>query len=136
MAGLGLVLEDQGQKWTIIEIDGDSILTSYGNLTRRFKFGTKVQTQGKQRGTLVIRDPHVSDTSIAIFDHLRVFREERRAGKPAYTVFTDVTLALIAEARPGNYKELAKIKGIGPTKLENYGDEILVIVEEEENREL
>lgn len=136
MAGLGLVLEDQGQKWTIIEIDEDSVLTEYGDLTRRFKFGSKVQTQGKQRGTLVIRDPHVSDISIAIFDHLRVFREERRAGKPAYTVFTDVTLALIAEARPGNYKELAKIKGIGPTKLENYGDEILVIVEEEENREL
>jgi DNA helicase-2/ATP-dependent DNA helicase PcrA len=44
---------------------------------------------------------------------------------PAYVVFHNSTLAEIAERRPGSISELASIPGVGPTKLERYGDELL-----------
>ena len=47
---------------------------------------------------------------------------------PAYVVFHDSTLDAIAEARPQTLGALASIPGIGPTKLERYGTEILGIV--------
>ncbi|GGM32806.1 ATP-dependent DNA helicase UvrD2 [Dactylosporangium sucinum] len=47
---------------------------------------------------------------------------------PPFVVFTDVTLAAIAERRPGRREELAVIAGIGPRKLGLYGDDVLALV--------
>ncbi|MGI8941245.1 MAG: ATP-dependent helicase [Actinomycetota bacterium] len=44
---------------------------------------------------------------------------------PAYVVFHDSTLEAIAAARPGDLIELSEIPGIGPAKLDRYGDDIL-----------
>ncbi len=44
---------------------------------------------------------------------------------PAYVVAHDTTLAEIAEARPESLAQLRRVKGMGPTKLERYGTEIL-----------
>ena len=55
--------------------------------------------------------------------------EARRAdGKPAYTVLDDRTLAAIVEQLPASEDELARIDGIGPTRLARYGDELLALV--------
>jgi len=40
---------------------------------------------------------------------------------PPYAVFTDATLAALAERRPTTDEELMAIAGIGPRKLERYG---------------
>jgi DNA helicase-2/ATP-dependent DNA helicase PcrA len=58
---------------------------------------------------------------------LRRWRRERAEadGVPAYVVFHDTTLAEIAERRPVSRGELADVPGIGPTKLDRYGDELL-----------
>ena len=48
--------------------------------------------------------------------------------KPAYTVFDDKTLAAIATALPGDLDQLARVKGVGPAKLEQYGDDVLTLV--------
>ena len=65
-----------------------------------------------------------------LFEALRAWRTEviRETKKPAYTVLTDATLAQIASARPGDERSLARIPGIGPSKLEQYGDAVLAIV--------
>ena len=65
-------------------------------------------------------------------DALRAWRLERsRADSvPAYVVFSNATLAEIAAARPANERELSRISGIGPTKLERYGADILRVVSE------
>ncbi|WP_433214913.1 ATP-dependent DNA helicase UvrD2 [Dactylosporangium sp. CS-047395] len=47
---------------------------------------------------------------------------------PAFVVFTDVTLAAIAERRPSRREELAAIAGIGPRKLMLYGDDVIALV--------
>lgn len=62
---------------------------------------------------------------------LRAWRLEkaRREGKPAYTVFSNATLDAIAASGARNLGELARIKGVGPAKLENFGDEVLAVLD-------
>jgi DNA helicase-2/ATP-dependent DNA helicase PcrA len=62
------------------------------------------------------------------FERLRTWRKEAADGKPAYTVFTDATLAELAERRPTTLAQLARISGVGPAKLERYGAEVLRVL--------
>lgn len=73
----------------------------------------------------------------ALFDRLKAWRLEtaREAGEdgkplPAYVVFTDATLELIAEQKPATRGALAKVSGVGPSKIERYGDAVLALVAE------
>jgi DNA helicase II / ATP-dependent DNA helicase PcrA len=61
------------------------------------------------------------------FGLLRRWRLERAKadGIPAFVVFHDSTLAEIARKAPRSMTELAGIPGVGPTKLERYGAEVL-----------
>jgi DNA helicase-2/ATP-dependent DNA helicase PcrA len=60
-------------------------------------------------------------------EKLRAWRLERSKadGVPPYVVFHDSVLHQIAELRPASLGELSQIAGVGPTKLERYGDELL-----------
>ncbi|MGZ4291061.1 MAG: ATP-dependent helicase [Gaiellaceae bacterium] len=62
---------------------------------------------------------------------LREWRLERAKADnvPPYVVFHDAVLQAIAAARPASLGELAQISGVGPAKLERYGDEVLALVE-------
>jgi len=66
----------------------------------------------------------------ALFERLRDWRKERAGeeGKPAFVVFTDATLQLIAEHKPRTSEALLKINGIGRSKVEKYGDDVLTLV--------
>jgi DNA helicase II / ATP-dependent DNA helicase PcrA len=61
---------------------------------------------------------------------LREWRAERAKADnvPAYVVFHDAVLQAIAAARPASLGELAQISGVGPAKLERYGDEVLALL--------
>jgi DNA helicase-2/ATP-dependent DNA helicase PcrA len=65
-----------------------------------------------------------------LFERLRVWRKERADAEsvPAFVVFTDATLQLIAEQRPTSPAALLRISGVGPAKLERYGDGVLEVV--------
>ena len=62
---------------------------------------------------------------------LRAWRLERsrRDKVPAYVVLSDRHLRGIAIARPATLRELRTLPGIGPTRLEAYGDEVLAVLE-------
>jgi DNA helicase-2/ATP-dependent DNA helicase PcrA len=47
---------------------------------------------------------------------------------PAYVVFHNATLAEIAGRRPRDLSELSAVPGVGPAKLERYGDEVLEVL--------
>ncbi|MGN6429433.1 MAG: ATP-dependent helicase [Gaiellaceae bacterium] len=61
------------------------------------------------------------------FRTLKQWRLERAKADevPAYVVFHNSTLEEIAERGPRTLAELASVPGVGPTKLERYGDEVL-----------
>ena len=64
------------------------------------------------------------------FDALREWRREAasEAGVPAFVVFTDATLVAIAEDRPPSLNRLATLPGVGPSKLERYGEAVLRVL--------
>jgi DNA helicase-2/ATP-dependent DNA helicase PcrA len=64
---------------------------------------------------------------------LREWRRQEAAAQslPAYCVFTDATLVALAEARPGTQQDLIKVAGLGPSKVEKYGDQVLAILAQE-----
>lgn len=66
-----------------------------------------------------------------VFQALRAYRLERARedGVPPYVVASDRTLREVAMLRPRNLHELAMAHGIGPGKLEKYGDALLATVE-------
>ena len=105
-----------------VQIDGGGSLS--------VKFGERVEVAGR-RGPLAPPDPLWGEPA-AVEATLRSWRTSRakRDGVPAYVVLNDRHLRGIAMARPSTLAELAACDGIGPTKLENYGDEILELVAE------
>ena len=134
LAGEGLVLVDGGQEWTIEAVDTAGAVARLGGVTRRFAFGSAVVTQGRQRGPLraVAAGDKTAPSAVSIRAHdlLRQARERLRNGKPAYVVFDDATLERIALALPSTLAALRTVQGIGPAKLEQYGDAVLLAIED------
>lgn len=66
------------------------------------------------------------------FEALKAWRLRRaRADEiPAYVVFHNSTLEEIAGRRPQSLAELAAVPGVGPAKLERYGEEVLKLLSE------
>jgi DNA helicase-2/ATP-dependent DNA helicase PcrA len=81
----------------------------------------------------------VSDTAVpdtAAFAALRAWRSERAKADevPAYVVFHNSTLVEIAERGPRTLAELGRVPGVGPTKLERYGDDVLAALSRAQTR--
>ena len=66
----------------------------------------------------------------ALFERLRAWRLEKAGEEsvPAFVVFTDATLRALAEIQPRTERELLKVNGIGASKRERYGDEVLALI--------
>ena len=77
-----------------------------------------------------VRAPRPGDDGDPVFAALREWRAAiaRDEGMPAYVIAHDSTLAAIAEARPATLAALRRVKGMGPAKLEKYGDGILEVL--------
>jgi DNA helicase-2/ATP-dependent DNA helicase PcrA len=67
---------------------------------------------------------------------LREWRRQEAADQklPAYCVFTDATLIAIAEARPRSLADLLKVQGLGRTKADRYGEHLLAIIADKDDR--
>lgn len=104
--------------------------------------GSLVETTTPEGYRVLEAEPRVPPPAIAprrvgpagvddpVFELLRSWRRERALGDgvPAYVVFADATLREIAALRPGSPGELAGVTGVGPAKLERYGDEVLRLI--------
>ncbi len=91
------------------------------------------QTQSalpKPKRKQVISAPAETAADPALLQQLKAWRREKALARdvPAYVIFGDKDLAGIAAAAPSNLDELAACRGIGPAKLELYGEEILAIL--------
>jgi DNA helicase-2/ATP-dependent DNA helicase PcrA len=72
----------------------------------------------------------------ALFEALKEWRRRvALAGAvPAYVVCADATLREIAARRPRTRDDLLEVHGIGPVKVERFGDDILAVVAEAPGR--
>jgi DNA helicase-2/ATP-dependent DNA helicase PcrA len=66
----------------------------------------------------------------ATFGRLRIWRKKQAdaQGVPAFVVFSDATLVAIADGNPSNQAALAKVPGVGPTKLSRYAEPVLAVL--------
>ncbi len=73
------------------------------------------------------RERRPSEPDGPAYSALKAWRLERAKVDeiPAYVVFHNATLEEIAERGPRSLAELARVPGVGPTKLERYGEEVL-----------
>jgi superfamily II DNA helicase RecQ len=87
--------------------------------------------------TIVIRAPKkakaappadLSEADAPLFEQLKAWRLKAAAGKPAYTVAHNSTLAAIASTRPQDATSLGDIRGVGPNFVAKYADEVLQLV--------
>ena len=74
----------------------------------------------------------LTDEGEALFQSLRELRKSiaDQQGVPAYIVFSDKTLRTMAEERPSTPEEFLALSGVGPLKLERYGEAFLEAVGE------
>jgi DNA helicase-2/ATP-dependent DNA helicase PcrA len=65
-----------------------------------------------------------------VYDALAAWRRRRASDEavPAYHVFANRVLAAIAQAKPRSPAELLAVPGVGPAKLERYGDDVLEVI--------
>jgi ATP-dependent DNA helicase RecQ len=63
----------------------------------------------------------------ALYERLRAWRAEeaKRRGLPAYVVAFDRTLQEVAARRPGDLSSLSQVHGLGPARVEAYGEILL-----------
>jgi ATP-dependent DNA helicase RecQ len=106
----------------------------YGGLS--FGPGARPILKGEQELTIAMppkrerRRQRLVGPSDPLFDALRKVRRSlaAQAGVPPYVVFHDSTLREIAAARPTSLAELARVNGVGRSKLERYGEAMLAAV--------
>jgi len=74
--------------------------------------------------------PVLSGADEALLARLRDLRRNiaREDQVPAYVVFPDRTLAEMAVKKPTNAASLGKIRGVGPVKLDKYGERFLEVL--------
>ncbi|MEG3192425.1 DNA helicase RecQ [Lysobacter sp. D1-1-M9] len=87
----------------------------------------KPRVRGRERSRAAPIEVELAPGALARFKALRDWRATtaREQNVPAYVIFHDSTLRAIAEAAPDDHDELARIPGIGATKIERYGDAVL-----------
>jgi DNA helicase-2/ATP-dependent DNA helicase PcrA len=131
VAAAGLAVRVQGGYDGVIEdADGRSATVRLDTgATLRVRFGERVEHDGRKAPLAAPTTlwGGAADAEAA----LRAWRSARSAADavPAYVVVNDKHLRGIALARPTTPADLVACDGIGPAKLERYGDEILEVLE-------
>ena len=137
----GMVLSEKLTQRAIIT---DSIVDEYMNgavqdidaLARNINFEpfdydrtTKETTVAKNA------NGHATVVNTNVFDALKEWRTQVAsvAGVPAYVVMYDRTLAELANALPERTSELDSIHGLGPVKIEKYGQALLDVIHSSRN---
>jgi DNA helicase-2/ATP-dependent DNA helicase PcrA len=132
-ATLGLVVEDRGSIGTIVEVTSGAAVLSIGAVRIKVALGSDVRVDGK---TVTLVGPAVGLTGgmPGTTDGEQALRTWRSAmahqdAVPAYVILKDTDLVAIAERDPRTLADLAKCRGIGPIRLERWGDEILAVLD-------
>jgi superfamily II DNA helicase RecQ len=77
----------------------------------------------------------IKEENVPLFNSLREWRRERAKsdGVPPYIIFDNLQLAQIANSRPESITEIQAIPRIGQGKAENYGQDIIRIIDATQN---
>ncbi len=128
LAEVGLEFEHGGYRQRITATDDEGVVAVVGRARLRLPYGELVTVAG--RLSRLMPEPPPPQVVERTRQALRAWRSERAAaeGKPAFVFLHDRTLEALASCVPASMAALAKVNGIGPAKLESYGDELLALI--------
>lgn len=130
-ATAGMTVEASGGLVGVVdEADNRAVTVRLeGGRTLRVRFGERVRIDGRLQ--TLAAPTELWGQAASAERLLRAWRtsEAQASGKPAYTVLSDAHLRGIALARPESAEQLAACDGIGPTKLDRWGDDILALLD-------
>jgi hypothetical protein len=123
----GLVVEDRGNTGTVVEVTAEAAVLSIGAVRLRVALGSDVRVDGR---SVTLVGPGTGTTTGAE-QALRTWRSATAShdAVPAYVILKDAELSGIAARDPGTLAELARCRGMGPIRLERWGDEILAVLD-------
>ena len=109
---------------------------SFWSICVTYETGDPPQTPIKQKQQTDYRDV-LTEEQFRIYAKLRVLRKELsdRDKVPAYTVFNNEHLAEVVRRHVTTREELAKIAGVGQSRIEKYADPILEMMRAEKRPE-
>jgi ATP-dependent DNA helicase RecQ len=98
-----------------------------GEITLQLREETKTPALRKKPAR---KKGSVSETDQSLWDALRECRKEIATERnvPPYVIFHDATLMQMMEYRPVNRSAMLEINGVGPRKLEQYGEAFLEVI--------
>jgi ATP-dependent DNA helicase RecQ len=92
--------------------------------------GARPETQARLPGARLASREDATAAEAARFERLRTLRKHLAdtEGVPAYLVFNDAVLWQMARELPRTPRQLLALSGVGPVKLERYGDAFLELL--------
>ena len=105
----------------------DGIVEEFGTSAAPPRRPKPPKSTARNPAAVEAHPPQPTPASEALATQLREWRtaEAKRMGFPAYLVLHERTLQAVAMARPANPAQLLAIDGIGPAKVERFGEAIL-----------
>ncbi|HVZ74277.1 MAG TPA: ATP-dependent DNA helicase RecQ [Polyangia bacterium] len=109
-------------KWDLLA-EAAAVAATHAPRVRRPRVPSTEAGGSSQRAPL-------DDLDGELFVALKALRKQLAdaRGVPAYVVFSDATLVQMAELRPRSEEALLEISGVGPKKLELYGEAFLALL--------
>jgi len=94
----------------------------------------KQMLQSKTKKTRKAKTQNVSNNEL--WEALRATRKRlsEELGVPPFVIFHDSTLMDMMDRMPQTHDQFAGVSGVGATKLENYGDEFLAVLQDFDNQ--
>lgn len=128
VAEIGLEIEHGGHAGPVVDLTESAAIIKVGTVQLKVPFGADVRVDG---ALVRLGAPNGAPTDTKETERrkaaLRRWRSEsaKVAAVPAYVILNDSELVGIAARAPSTLGELALCKGMGPIRLERWGDELL-----------
>lgn len=126
------LLDADAERYGALRFTADSAPLLRGEHTLQLRADTPrpPRQRRRDRGGAAAPDVDLDTDGQARFEALRGWRSAcaREQNVPAYVIFHDATLRALAEADPPDRDTLARVPGIGGTKLDRYGDAVLEVL--------
>jgi len=116
-----------GLQATITEIRRGEALAETATGSTVVSFGSAIRAGGEN-----VRLVAPADRVAAGIAALKAWRTAlaKQEGKPPYVYLSDAHITDIAERDPDTLDRLARCKGIGPQKLESYGETLVALLDD------
>ncbi len=124
LVDLGLLDRDLSHEYKLISITSSGKSATPGSLESQFGPASKPAP--------VSVDAELDASETAVYQRLTAWRGEqsRQREIPAFMVASNAVLRALAKTQPSTPRQLLRIPGMGPKKVDEFGDEILAIIHE------